>query len=166
MMGSRRDGTLMYADTEIGFWRVGHHTVSGFSQFWRDWQPREGSCPPVLALHGSLTQSGMWIAFAETASTVRMLCPDQRGFGRSEDPGSDSCAEFASDALALAQDSVARTLRGHGPLVCLLDRDRRRAQSCQTYCRGGTGRPGAACRGARRSAAFVPAASRKLCHAD
>lgn len=94
----------MHADMEIGFWRVGHHTVSGFSQFWRDWQPSEESCLPVLALHGSLTQSGMWIALAETASTVRMLCPDQRGFGRSEDPGGDSCAEFASDALALAQD--------------------------------------------------------------
>ena len=31
-----------------------------------------------------------------------MLCPDQRGFGLSEDPGGDSCAEFVSDALALA----------------------------------------------------------------
>jgi pimeloyl-ACP methyl ester carboxylesterase len=33
-----------------------------------------------------------------------MLCPDQRGYGQSEDPGTDSCAEFASDALALAQN--------------------------------------------------------------
>ena len=57
----------------------------------------------MLALHGSLTQSGMWIAPAEAAGTIRMLCPDQCGFGRSEDPGGDSCAEFASDALALAQ---------------------------------------------------------------
>ena len=35
----------------------------------------------MLALHGSLTQSGMWIALAEGAGTIRMLCPDQRGFG-------------------------------------------------------------------------------------
>jgi pimeloyl-ACP methyl ester carboxylesterase len=93
----------MKSDPEIGFWRTDYHTVNGFSQFYRDWQPREESCLPVLALHGSLTQSGMWVAPAEAAGTVRMLCPDQRGFGRSEDPGSDSCAEFASDALALAQ---------------------------------------------------------------
>jgi pimeloyl-ACP methyl ester carboxylesterase len=32
-----------------------------------------------------------------------MLCPDQRGFGLGEDPGSDKCAEFVDDALALAR---------------------------------------------------------------
>jgi len=95
---------LQGSDHEIDLWRTDYHTVNGFSQFCRDWQPREESCPPVLALHGSLTQSGMWVAPAETAGTIRMLCPDQRGFGRSEDPGGDSCAEFASDALALAKD--------------------------------------------------------------
>ena len=93
----------MKSDPEIGFWRTDYHTVNGFSHFYRDWPPREESSLPVLALHGSLTQSGMWVAPAEAAGTVHMLCPDQRGFGRSEDPGSDSCAEFASDALALAQ---------------------------------------------------------------
>ena len=95
---------LQGTDHEIDLWRTDYHTVNGFSQFCRDWQPREESCPPVLALHGSLTQCGMWVAPAETASTIRMLCPDQRGFGRSEDPGGDSCVEFASDALALAQN--------------------------------------------------------------
>ena len=40
----------------------------------------------------------------EAASSIRMLCPDQRGFGPSENPGDDACAEFASDALALAQN--------------------------------------------------------------
>ena len=63
----------MKSDPEIGFWRTDYHTINGFRQFCRDWQPREESCLPVLALHGSLTQS-------------------------------DSCAEFASDALALAQN--------------------------------------------------------------
>lgn len=56
----------------------------------------------MLALHGSLTQSGMWIAPAEAAASIHMVCPDQRGFGLSEDPGIDRCAEFASDAVALA----------------------------------------------------------------
>jgi pimeloyl-ACP methyl ester carboxylesterase len=93
----------MKSDPEISFWRTDYHTINGFRQFCRDWQPREESCLPVLALHGSLTQSGMWVAPAEAAGTVRMLCPDQRGFGRSEDPGRDSCEEFASDALLLAQ---------------------------------------------------------------
>jgi pimeloyl-ACP methyl ester carboxylesterase len=94
----------MKFDPKIGFWRSDYHTVNGFSQFYRDWRPHEESCLPVLALHGSLTQSGMWVAPAEAAGTIRMLCPDQRGFGRSEDPGSDSCSEFALDALALAQN--------------------------------------------------------------
>lgn len=88
---------------DIDLWRTGLHTVNGFSQFSRDWQSRDASLLPVLALHGSLTQSGMWIALAEAAGSIRMLCPDQRGFGLSQDPGGDSCAEFTSDALALAQ---------------------------------------------------------------
>jgi 3-oxoadipate enol-lactonase len=86
-----------------GFWRTDYLTNNGFCQFCRDWWPRDDSPLPVLALHGSLTQSGMWILSAEIAGSVRMLCPDQRGFGLSEDPGGDSCAEFASDVLALAE---------------------------------------------------------------
>ncbi|HVU20964.1 MAG TPA: alpha/beta hydrolase [Rhizomicrobium sp.] len=83
-------------------WHTGHETINGLSLFYRDWRPPEPTGLPVLALHGSLTQSGSWIALAEMAQTLRMLCPDQRGFGLSEDPGSDTCAEFASDAIALA----------------------------------------------------------------
>lgn len=86
-----------------GFWRTDYITNNGFRQFYRDWWPRADSSPPVLTLHGSLAQSGMWISCAEIAGSVRMLCPDQRGFGLSEDPGGDSCAKFASDALALAE---------------------------------------------------------------
>ena len=62
---------------------------------------------PVLALHGSLLQSGMWIALAEAAGSIRMLCPDQRGFGLSEDPGIDTCAAFAGDAVALAGELLS-----------------------------------------------------------
>lgn len=86
-----------------GFWRTDYLTDCGFRQFYRDWRPRDEATLPILALHGSLTQSGMWILPAETAASMRMLCPDHRGFGLSEDPGGDSCAEFAADALALAQ---------------------------------------------------------------
>jgi pimeloyl-ACP methyl ester carboxylesterase len=105
----------MESDPEIGFWRTDYHTVNGFRQFCRDWQPREEPCLPVLALHGSLTQSGMWIAPAEAAGSIRMLCTDQRGFGLSEDPGGESCAEFASDALALAQNLLPEryVIMGH-----------------------------------------------------
>lgn len=84
-------------------WRTGTETINGFNQFYRDWRPDAPSHLPVLALHGSLTQSGSWIALAETVRSIRMLCPDQRGFGRSDDVGGDSCAEFAADALVLAE---------------------------------------------------------------
>jgi pimeloyl-ACP methyl ester carboxylesterase len=40
-------------------------------------------------MHGSLAQSGMWIVPAETAGSIHMLYPDQRGYGLSEDPGGD-----------------------------------------------------------------------------
>lgn len=86
-----------------GFWHTDYLTNNGFRQFCRDWSPRNDSSLPVLALHGSLTQSGMWILSAEIAGSIRMLCPDQRGFGLSEDPDGDSCAEFASDTLTLAE---------------------------------------------------------------
>ncbi len=92
----------MSADIANGRWRTGHHGGNGFSQFYREWLPRDARSFPVLALHGSLLQSGMWIALAEAAGSIRMVCPDQRGFGLSEDPGIDSCAAFAGDAVALA----------------------------------------------------------------
>jgi len=88
-------------------WHSGSHAINGFDQFCREWRPSREDAPPVLALHGSLTQSGMWIALAEMVATVRMMCPDQRGFGRSGDPGTDACADFAADALALARRSFA-----------------------------------------------------------
>jgi pimeloyl-ACP methyl ester carboxylesterase len=84
-------------------WHPGTEPLNGFRLHYRDWRPHDESSLPVLALHGSLSQSGSWIALAEAAATIRMLCPDQRGFGLSEDSGSDACAEFADDAIALAQ---------------------------------------------------------------
>ncbi len=89
-------------NTQAGQWRSGENSNAGFRQFYRGWRPRVEPYLPVLALHGSLTQSGMWIELAEHIGSVRMLCPDQRGFGASEAPQGDSCADFARDALALA----------------------------------------------------------------
>jgi pimeloyl-ACP methyl ester carboxylesterase len=89
-----------------GRWLSGTREAGGFEQFWREWRPGEGHSVPVLTLHGSLTQSGMWIALAEAAGSIRMLCPDQRGFGLSGDPGTDTCADFAADALALARERL------------------------------------------------------------
>ncbi len=130
----------MKTEMNIDLWRTNSHTINGFNQFYRDWRPRNESYLPVLALHGSLTQSGMWIALAETAESIRMLCPDQRGFGLSSDPTGDSCGEFASDALALAQNllperyvvmghsfacsitlEAARMAAGHVAAVVLVD---------------------------------------------
>ncbi len=110
---SRSQG--MKADMEIDLWRTKYYTINGFRQFYRDRQPRDESLLPVLALHGSLTQSGMWVALAEAADSFRMLCPDQRGFGLSEDPGNDSCAAFASDALALGREVLPErhVIMGH-----------------------------------------------------
>ena len=125
---------------ETDRWHSNSQTINGYNQFYRDWQPRDDRCLPVLALHGSLTQSGMWVALAEAAGSIRMLCPDQRGFGLSDDPGGDSCVAFASDALALAQNllperyvvmgpsfacsitlEAARMAAGHVAAVVLLD---------------------------------------------
>jgi pimeloyl-ACP methyl ester carboxylesterase len=105
----------MKTEMEIDLWRTDSRTINGFNQFYRDWQPGDEPCLPVLALHGSLTQSGMWIAPAEAAGSIRMLCPDQRRFGLSNDPGGESCAEFASDALALAQNLLPEryVIMGH-----------------------------------------------------
>jgi pimeloyl-ACP methyl ester carboxylesterase len=100
-------------------WRNGTAVINGFRQFWRAWQPPGSTALPVLALHGSLTQSGMWNALAEAAGTIPMLCPDQRGFGLSEDLnedlGDDSCAAFAADAVALAQQLLPQryVIMGH-----------------------------------------------------
>lgn len=95
-----------------------HHFESAapsFRQFVREWRSPDTPFLPVLALHGSLTQSGSWILLAETAANVRMVCPDQRGFGRSDDPGDDRCAAFAADAIALASEYLPQrfAVMGH-----------------------------------------------------
>ena len=87
-----------------GGWYAGFETVSNFQMFFRDWRPaKKSSFLPVIALHGSLIQGGMWNAMAEGAGLIRMICPDQRGFGRTDDPGAgDAAADFARDVIGLA----------------------------------------------------------------
>ncbi len=87
-----------------GGWYAGFEAVSNFQMFFRDWRPAgKGVFLPVIALHGSLSQSGMWNAVAEGAVSIRMVCPDQRGYGRTDDPGgSDAAADFARDVIGLA----------------------------------------------------------------
>jgi pimeloyl-ACP methyl ester carboxylesterase len=87
-------------------WVVSENSWPGFRQFVRDWQPPGVGLLPILALHGSLTQSGAWIVPAAMMEDVRMVCPDQRGFGKSDYPGTDSCAAFAADAIAQANGSL------------------------------------------------------------
>jgi pimeloyl-ACP methyl ester carboxylesterase len=86
-----------------GLWQNGYHAINGVRLFCRDWRPGGETGLPVLALHGSLTQSGMWFETAETLGSVRMLCPDQRGYALTQDTGDDACVTFASDAVALVR---------------------------------------------------------------
>ena len=87
-----------------GGWYAGFETVSNFQMFFRDWRPaNKTSFLPVIALHGSLIQGGMWSATAEGAGSIRMICPDQRGFGRTDDPDAgDAASDFARDVIGLA----------------------------------------------------------------
>jgi pimeloyl-ACP methyl ester carboxylesterase len=87
-----------------GSWRAGLETIANYRMYYREWLPAGGGTTlPVIALHGSLSQSGMWVASAESIARARIICPDQRGYGRSEDPGwGDAAAEFSQDAIRLA----------------------------------------------------------------
>ncbi len=87
-----------------GGWYAGFETVSNFRMSFREWRPaRRNSFLPVIALHGSLSRGSMWNATAEGAGAIRMVCPDQRGYGRTEDPGGgDAAADFARDVIGLA----------------------------------------------------------------
>lgn len=84
------------------YWVHSESTAPGFRQFVREWRPPQAKGLPILALHGSLTQSGAWIVLGEMMDGIRMVCPDQRGYAKSDDPGTDRCAEFAADAIAQA----------------------------------------------------------------
>jgi pimeloyl-ACP methyl ester carboxylesterase len=100
-----------------GSWRAGYETIGRFRMYYRDWRPAGGEKPPaVIALHGSLIQGGMWVSVAEGVGSARMVCPDQRGYGLSEDPADgEAAADFARDAIALANALMLDrfTIMGH-----------------------------------------------------
>jgi len=60
-----------------------------------------GSGVPLLLLHGFPLDHGMWVAQEPLADHLRLVAPDQRGFGASGGPGPASIEELADDAAAL-----------------------------------------------------------------
>jgi pimeloyl-ACP methyl ester carboxylesterase len=60
-----------------------------------------GSGLPVLLLHGFPFDHAMWAGQDPLADDVRLIVPDQRGFGQSPGPPPASIAQLADDAVAL-----------------------------------------------------------------
>lgn len=60
-----------------------------------------GSGLPLLLLHGFPLDHGMWARQEPLADKVRLIVPDQRGFGGSTGPGPESIEQLADDAVAL-----------------------------------------------------------------
>ena len=60
-----------------------------------------GSGLPLLLLHGFPLDHSMWSSQEPLAEHVRLIVPDQRGFGGSAGPGPESIAQLADDAVAL-----------------------------------------------------------------
>ena len=60
-----------------------------------------GSGLPLVLLHGFPLDHSMWAGQDPLADDVRLIVPDQRGFGRSAGPPPASIAQLADDAVAL-----------------------------------------------------------------
>jgi 3-oxoadipate enol-lactonase len=60
-----------------------------------------GAGTALLLLHAFPLDHSMWRAQAALAEHVRLVVPDQRGFGASPGPGPESIAQLAADAVAL-----------------------------------------------------------------
>lgn len=60
-----------------------------------------GSGLPLLLLHGFPLDHGMWARQEPLAEQLRLIVPDQRGFGGSMGPGPESIEQLADDAVAL-----------------------------------------------------------------
>lgn len=60
-----------------------------------------GSGLPVLLLHGFPLDHAMWAGQEPLAEHLRLVVPDQRGFGASAGPGPASMEQLADDAAAL-----------------------------------------------------------------
>src|SRR5690348_4857852 len=90
----------------------------------------EGAGPDLVLLHGGGGGIGdLDLLRARLAPGRRVISPDQRGHGRSPDPGSISYAEMAADTAALldslgARDADVVGWSDGGVLGLLLARDR------------------------------------------
>jgi 3-oxoadipate enol-lactonase len=60
-----------------------------------------GSGIPLLLLHGFPLDHSMWRGQEPLAERVRLIAPDQRGFGDSTGAGPESIEQLADDAIAL-----------------------------------------------------------------
>jgi 3-oxoadipate enol-lactonase len=60
-----------------------------------------GSGLPLLLLHGFPLDHTMWAGQEPLADSLRLIVPDQRGFGQSGDDRPQSIAQLADDAVAL-----------------------------------------------------------------
>lgn len=85
---------------------------SGANLFLR--QGGDTSCPPLLLLHGYPQTSAMWDKVAAIlAPKFNLICPDLRGYGRSDKPCSDSNhAPYSKRAMAADLIAVMNKL-GH-----------------------------------------------------
>jgi len=60
-----------------------------------------GSGPPLVLLHGFPLDHTMWSGQDPLADAVRLIVPDQRGFGASRGATPQSIAQLAADVVAL-----------------------------------------------------------------
>jgi 3-oxoadipate enol-lactonase len=60
-----------------------------------------GSGIPLLLLHGFPLDHAMWAGQEPLAESLRLIVPDQRGFGQSAGVGPESIAQLADDCVAL-----------------------------------------------------------------
>jgi len=60
-----------------------------------------GSGIPLVLLHGFPLDHSMWDGQEPLAESLRLIVPDQRGFGRSHGAGPASIAQLADDCVAL-----------------------------------------------------------------
>lgn len=91
-MRSTAGATAMTAPTSI------HHVAVGDTRLAVH---TAGSGLPLLLLHGFPLDHAMWSGQEPLADHVRLVVPDQRGFGASTGPGPASIEQLADDAAAL-----------------------------------------------------------------
>ena len=82
------------------------------------WEPESGAidAPTVLAVHGITASHRSWVAVAERLPEVRLIAPDLRGRGRSNElPGPFGITRHADDLAAMLDqlDLPSATVMGH-----------------------------------------------------